>query len=51
MFGQINIKVCVFNCDGSLDLWADTMTRTCVNECPINTFADNFTQRCVEVCP
>jgi hypothetical protein len=51
MFGQIDIKVCVYVCDANLSLWADNISRTCVQECPVNSFADNSTQRCVQVCP
>ena len=43
MFGQINIKKCVYVCDHLLDLWADNSTRTCVNKCPNGTYSDNFT--------
>lgn len=31
MFGQINIKTCVYICNETLDLWADNTTRTCVS--------------------
>jgi hypothetical protein len=31
MFGQINIKTCVYICNETLDLWADNSTRTCVS--------------------
>ena len=30
MFGQIDIKVCVYVCDANLSLWADNISRTCV---------------------